>query len=116
MSNVCLYLFKKNISAVDRHRCIIQPDKTQFTSGVALLTTLLMVAASILLSLPMYQSAEVRIFTEIPLYVFLFIFGILSPDVRLLVTVFYSGPWPRVMAIRVVEFSNGVCKIRKIFA
>ena len=52
------------VLAVDRHRCIIQPDKPQFTSGVALLTTLLMVAASILLSLPMYQSAEVRNFTS----------------------------------------------------
>ena len=40
---------------------------------MALLTTLLMVAASILLSLPMYQSAEVRIFTEIPLYVYLYL-------------------------------------------
>ena len=52
-------IFIISISAVDRHRCIIQPDKPQFTSGIALLTTLVMVVASILLSLPMYQSAEV---------------------------------------------------------
>ena len=57
-------IFPFAFSAVDRHRCIIQPDKPQFTSGVALLTTLLMVTASILLSLPMYQSAEVRNLTS----------------------------------------------------
>ena len=59
-----LFIFPFAFSAVDRHRCIIQPDKPQFTSGVALLTTLLMVTASILLSLPMYQSAEVRNLTS----------------------------------------------------
>ena len=45
--------------AVDRYRCIIQPEKPAFSAGIALLISSIMTWASILLSLPMYLSAEV---------------------------------------------------------
>ena len=46
-------------SAVDRFRCIIQPDKPHFSARSALLISFGMVLASILLSLPMYINAKV---------------------------------------------------------
>ena len=48
------------ILAVDRYRCIMQPDKPHFSGGIALLISLLMTAGSILLCVPLYVSAEVR--------------------------------------------------------
>ena len=47
-------------SAVDRYRCIMQPDKPHFSGCLALLISLLMTAVSILLCVPLYVSAEVR--------------------------------------------------------
>ena len=38
----------------------MQPDKPHFSGGVALLISLLMTFGSILLSVPLYVSAEVR--------------------------------------------------------
>eukprot|EP00093_Oithona_nana_P011447 11447.XXX_332852_333412_1 [CDS] Oithona nana genome sequencing. len=46
--------------AVDRYRCIMQPDKPHFSGCLALLISLLMTAVSILLCVPLYVSAEVR--------------------------------------------------------
>ena len=55
----CKYTFPF-FSAADRYRCIMQPDRTQFGPNAALAISGLMFLAAIVLSIPMFKSAEVR--------------------------------------------------------
>ncbi len=48
------------LPAVDRYRCIMQPERPHFSSGAAMIISFLMVVVSVLLTVPMFVTATVR--------------------------------------------------------
>jgi hypothetical protein len=51
--------------AVDRYRCIMQPDRPHFNSFAAVSISLVMTILSVLLTIPMFVTAEVRFFQKL---------------------------------------------------
>ena len=49
-------------SAVDRYRCIMQPDRPHFSSGAAIVISILMMIASVVLCVPKFVTATVSCF------------------------------------------------------
>ena len=49
-------------SAVDRYRCIMQPDRPHFSSGAAIVISILMMVASVVLCVPKFVTATVSCF------------------------------------------------------
>ena len=49
-------------SAVDRYRCIMQPDRPHFSSGAAIVISIFMMIASVVLCVPKFVTATVSCF------------------------------------------------------
>ena len=47
------------ISAVDRYRCIMQPERPHFSSSAAMFISFLMMVVSVLLTVPKFVTATV---------------------------------------------------------
>ena len=52
----------QHFSAVDRYRCIMQPDRPHFSSGAAIVISILMMIASVVLCVPKFVTATVSCF------------------------------------------------------
>ena len=50
---------ERYLSAVDRYRCIMQPDRPHFSSGAAIVISILMMIASVALCVPKFVTATV---------------------------------------------------------
>ena len=53
---------ERYFAAVDRYRCIMQPDRPHFSSGAAIVISIFMIIASVALCVPKFVTATVSCF------------------------------------------------------
>ena len=53
---------ERYFAAVDRYRCIMQPDRPHFSSGAAIVISIFMMIASVALCVPKFVTATVSCF------------------------------------------------------